>query len=1441
MKNYLPKFLSFYRLTKICSIFLIGLVLNACTDMPEDEISGDELTAAILVSSTFITDVYWEEESNRLNISGIVSGNERKVSIFNDPENNQRTFIGSADTRRDGSWRLILPLQSNAEVPCSIYAKSKRVYQKKSVSNAPSNCGAAYTANKTQDASIQRVLDGKITTSTSDLDVFVGGSMTFSATTRINAVNMSDNQEISDDDEEEGKENRRSKTRTERSDSNDDDDDDDNSDSDSDSELKTNNNENINLRYIWDFGSYAPKEQGPSTTMRFTRAGTVTVKLFVEDSAGNIDATPDSVVINVYDVSVNSEPNGKINAQISNSGINVGESVSFSGTGTDPENNRLNYSWNFGRSGIAASRAQNPGSVQFNKAGTFTVTLIVTDDKGLSDSTPDTFRIKVNPVNLPPNGNIITPNIDRVIAVGEQLTFDGNGTDPEIMPINYLWDFDDSGIPRSTNKKPGQVTFNKAGIFYVTLTVTDNEGLRDSTPSQIRVIVNARDNRAPNGKIQTPTSNTTINVGQSISFSGNGSDPDGDDIRYRWNFSNSGISDKTNRNPGSLTFNKAGTFTVALTVVDKSGLADPTPAIRNIVVKEATNNAPNGKIVSPVPSTSPIGSSVTVIKGSALSFKAIASDPDGDTNLRYSWDFGSYMARVSGQNVNVTFDTVGRLTVGLIVRDSQGLYDPTIDTVAVNVVDQVINSEPNGTITSPLVSQNIQVGDVVNFASSGFDPEGKLLSYFWSFGNSGVPDSNIQNPGSVQFNKTGSFNVSLTVKDDRGVVDSTPATVKIIVSATVNAAPNGNIDAPIANQVINAGETITFFASGTSLNGSFGLMYMWDFGSYAPRQLGQSVSMRFENPGEVNVKLFVKNEANLYDPTPDERLITVVDNGATNFPVKQVLDPSTQTQFVNPLPIPAILPPVVIDNYESYVLRMTEFKQDLGIKDPISNETLMTTVWGYGGSYPGPTIHARSTLPGDEGLPTKILWLNDLPDKHILPVDPTLRCGPNAPNCQPEVRTVPHLHGAHVEADSDGHPDAWFTNDFEVVGHKFKRYMNGVYTYRNDQEAASLWYHDHAMGATRLNVYAGLAGFYIMHDENEDRLYRQHLLPNIKYDIPLLLQDRSFYTDGSLGYELGVPVTFDPISGEGDPSVVPEYYGDMMLANGKIWPKLDVEPRIYRFRVLNGSNSRFMNIRLSAGFEDIPFYIIGSDGGLLDKSVKRVSSLLGPAERIDILVDFSDPKLQGKSIMMTNDANSPYPNGDPVLPGITDRIMMFNVSLPLDNNVRLSTIPTDLRTTNIPELTPTPGVVERELLLSEGMDRFGRLMPQLGTSLGGSMLWSDPVTETPVLGTTEIWKLINNTEDAHPVHQHLVQFRIVERQAYDVASYVPGDPSSLVLIGAPRKPSPEESGWKDTVVASPGEIVRIIANYDLLGEYVWHCHILEHEDHEMMRPFTVIP
>ncbi len=577
--------------------------------------------------------------------------------------------------------------------------------------------------------------------------------------------------------------------------------------------------------------------------------------------------------------------------------------------------------------------------------------------------------------------------------------------------------------------------------------------------------------------------------------------------------------------------------------------------------------------------------------------------------------------------------------------------------------------------------------------------------------------------------------------------------------------------------------------------------------------------------------------------------------------ISPLLDPLTQPKFVNPLTIPKVLSAdkQKIPGVDYYELAMTQMQQYLGLIDPVTGRALITTVWGYGGSYPAPTIETRSTSFENKvnpGLPVQVLWTNELPVTHLLPLDTTLGCGTVIPGCRPEVRTVPHLHGGHTDAASDGHPEAWFTPGFSQGGPKFDRSMNGVYHYRNDQEAAGLWYHDHTMGTTRLNVYAGLAGFYFIRDDNEDFLLNMGYLPQRAYEIPLMIQDRSFYKDGSLYYPnesfkdpvTGQPLSLDPLTGQPVASVVPEFFGDFILVNGKAWPVLEVEPRKYRFRMLNASNSRFyameFNLEKMAGatkvYRNLNFFQIGTDGGLLNAAVETKSLLLGPGERADIVIDFSQANVLGETIILTNDARSPFPMGDSIDPQTNGQIMAFKVVKPLNINIPDSKQPQSLRPVNIPLLRAMPGVPGRELILAEGIDELGRLKPLLGTSAMGPLNWSDPITETPRINTTEIWSIINVTPDTHPVHKHLVQFQIMDRQRFDTATYVPGRPETLQLLGSPIPPGPQESGWKDTVRANPGEVVRIIAYYDLLGEYVWHCHILEHEDYEMMRPFEVI-
>jgi spore coat protein A, manganese oxidase len=435
---------------------------------------------------------------------------------------------------------------------------------------------------------------------------------------------------------------------------------------------------------------------------------------------------------------------------------------------------------------------------------------------------------------------------------------------------------------------------------------------------------------------------------------------------------------------------------------------------------------------------------------------------------------------------------------------------------------------------------------------------------------------------------------------------------------------------------------------------------------------------------------------------------------------------------------------------------------------------------------------------------------------------------------QAGVPVVTHLHGGHTESASDGLPDAWFTPNFALKGHGFIKGDVVPYHYSNTQEAATIWYHDHALGITRLNVYAGLAGYYLITDPNEMNLQSTGKLPAIPYDLGLAIQDRMFNSNGQLHY----PFTSEEEEGEEEgqphPTVLPEFFGDFILVNGMTWPVLEVEPRQYRFRVLNGSDSRFYNLYLSS---TQVIQQIATDNGFLTSPVPLTQMLIGPGERKDIVLDFSSPALWGQTIIMRNNAKTPFPRGSAVDPQTTGRIMAFRVNKPLDTQYPLTELPASLRDPIIPLETNLPA---RKLILFEAEDEYGRLKPMLGTVDNGVMDWHDPLTENPALNSTEIWEIYNETVDAHPIHLHMVSSQLVNRQKFHAqVNHENGKPTNIHLIGQPQLPGPTEQGWKDTWVMYPGEVTRIIAKFDLEGLYVWHCHILSHEDHEMMRPYYV--
>lgn len=502
------------------------------------------------------------------------------------------------------------------------------------------------------------------------------------------------------------------------------------------------------------------------------------------------------------------------------------------------------------------------------------------------------------------------------------------------------------------------------------------------------------------------------------------------------------------------------------------------------------------------------------------------------------------------------------------------------------------------------------------------------------------------------------------------------------------------------------------------------------------------------------------------------------------------------TKFVDPLPRPEILEPLRKNQGKKYYeLRMEEFRKKLHRDLP------HTRVWGYNRSFPGPLID----VPHGEAI--RVKWMNNLPAKHLLPVDNSIH---NLRDL-PEVRTVTHLHGGETRAASDGYPEAWFTKNFEEIGPFFEQ---EVYEYCNQQRPTTLWYHDHAMGITRLNMYAGLAGMYIIRGREEKGLN----LPAGEYEIPLVIQDRSFNDDGSLFY----PRQPDPATpGLPDPSIVPFFLGDTIVVNGKVWPYLEVEPRKYRFRILNASNTRGYQLYLGSGES---LYQIGSDGGLLRKTAKLDILAIEPAERADLIIDFSE--YEGQTIRLKNDLG---PDVDPE--DETDDIMQFKVSQPL-SGMDKSALPRNL--SHIPTLKNNKISALRNLKLVGSTDEFGRPLLLLDNKK-----WMDPVTENPLLGTTEIWSFMNITGFVHPIHIHLIEFQVLDRRPFDLDKY--NESGQIVFTGPTVPPEANEQGWKDTVAAPSAMFTRVIVHFSpYTGRYVWHCHILEHEDYDMMRPMNVI-
>lgn len=645
------------------------------------------------------------------------------------------------------------------------------------------------------------------------------------------------------------------------------------------------------------------------------------------------------------------------------------------------------------------------------------------------------------------------------------------------------------------------------------------------------------------------------------------------------------------------------------------------------------------------------------------------------------------------------------------------------------------------------------------------------------------------------------------------------------------------------------------------------------------------------------------------------------------------LDPRAIPKFQTPMLIPPVMPRAgtlrrrggkPIDYYE---ISMRQFPQQI-----LPASFPVTTVWGYGAvakgamSDRGLLLHNAPSLTIEAmwNRPVRVKWINELVDgsgnflPHLLPVDQTLHWanppgGTGGRDMRPTFTTTPgpydgpvpivtHVHGAvGVADDSDGYAEAWYLPAAKDIPAGYAREGTwydffaakaaaaygvswgpgfATFEYPNENRASTIWYHDHALGMTRLNVYAGPAGFYIVRGGPDDSVLdsrtglpaslpgpapreNDKFPPNKPYrEITIAIQDRSFNEDGSLFY----PDTrefFDGITGEfipeGEFSPIwnPEFFGNTIIANGNTWPFQTVEQRRYRLRLLNGCQSRFLIL----DFGNIPgveVWQIGNEGGFLAAPVNVTADhdnrlLIGLAERADIIVDFTNVPL-GNHVLGNLGPDEPFGGGvpgvdfEPAHAGTTGQVLQFRVVPAVD--VDDSTPPRFLQ---LPAIAPLPPeTVTRPLALIEkmgmGHDADGNelegpveaLLGEVVDSVAKERLWMEPVTENPAVGATEVWEMYNTTGDAHPMHIHEIVFAVVNREGL----VTNGDGEvvePIQLDGNLTPPEPWESGFKDTVIAYPGQVTRVKAYFGTPGQFVWHCHIVEHEDNEMMRPYRIGP
>jgi spore coat protein A, manganese oxidase len=522
--------------------------------------------------------------------------------------------------------------------------------------------------------------------------------------------------------------------------------------------------------------------------------------------------------------------------------------------------------------------------------------------------------------------------------------------------------------------------------------------------------------------------------------------------------------------------------------------------------------------------------------------------------------------------------------------------------------------------------------------------------------------------------------------------------------------------------------------------------------------------------------------------------------------------------FVEPLPVPGagiVVASQVAPGQYHFTLRQ--------IRRRLHPQLPKTPVWAYddGSGLGGQAGSFGMAIAAQTGTPVRVSYTHGLPATYPswIPVDTRLT------PLGTQVRIMAHLHGGFVAAADDGNPT--------VTPNGFGPGETQTVVYPNQapqQSARLMWFHDHAMGATRLNVFAGLAGGYILRDEHDTGTEPNPIgIPGGQYEIPLVIQDRQFNPDGTFLY---------PVSTIPGVTWIGEYFGNYMLVNGKVWPYLNVEPRLYRFRVLNGCNARIMSLDMGGA----PMWQIGAEGGMWDRPVRMNRLVFTSAERADVIVDFRG--FEGRTLVLHNMTPAP-PVSTPAPP------------LPTVMQIRVGTSVTQRGPRDIPRDLPGQAARLRRPNATKYIT-LNEIVPETaGWWLNLNAAHFGKAPEYPRVGTVEDWVFINMTPDTHPMHTHLFNHQVIGRVPFDAEAYqkahggpdgVPGGINPAAFATGPMlPPTPDERGFKDTTKANPGYYTIVRAKVELPTgvqapqAYVYHCHIVEHEDNDMMQSFIVLP